>query len=202
MKWLLIGVLVLVLAACSLRKLPAPEWDTQRDAVRAATVWSFNGRMAVKSEHDAQVGGQLAMRWQQSNDISRIRLSGPLGIGAWELLWEPERVHVSDADGERAIQYTGPAAAEDFMLAELGWAFPAQSIRYWVRGLPDPAAAAQERFADDGELLGLDQHGWTIDYERYAEFDDLLLPVRITMFGRGVRLRMVIAKWKIVADTG
>jgi outer membrane lipoprotein LolB len=201
MRWPLIALLALLLNACTLRKPVAVEWDAQRDQVYEASAWSFKGRMAVKVEDDAQAGGQLSMRWQQSNEMSQIRLSGPLGVGAWELIWEPERVSVSDADGERTMLYTGPEAAEDFMRAELGWAFPAQSIRYWVRGLPDPVAAAQERTAADGELLGLDQHGWTIDYERYAKFDELYMPVRITMAGRGVRLRMVISKWTISTDT-
>jgi outer membrane lipoprotein LolB len=202
MKWLPISLLALFLTACTLRKPAEVEWGAQRDQVYAASGWSFKGRMAVKVEDDAQAGGQLSMRWQQSNDISQIRLSGPLGVGAWELIWEPERVSVSDADGERTIQYTGPEAAEDFMRAELGWAFPAQSIRYWVRGLPDPSAVAQERLAADGALLGLNQYGWAIDYERYAEFDGLFMPVRITMTGHGVRLRMVLSKWKIAADVG
>jgi outer membrane lipoprotein LolB len=201
MRWLLISLLALLLSACTLRKPVEVEWEAQRAQVYAASEWSFKGRMAVKVEDDAQAGGQLSMRWQQSDDISQIRLSGPLGVGAWQLVWEPDRVSVSDADGERTMLYTGPEAAEDFMQAELGWAFPAQSIRYWVKGLPDPAAPAQERTAADGELLGLNQHGWAIDYERYAEFDELVMPVRITLAGRGVRLRMAISKWTITTDS-
>ncbi|MCP4832944.1 MAG: outer membrane lipoprotein LolB [Gammaproteobacteria bacterium] len=202
MRLLFISLLAFFLTACTLRKPAAVEWSAHREQVHAASEWSVKGRMAVKVEDDAKAGGQLSMRWQQSKDISQIRLSGPLGVGAWELLWEPECVSVIDADGEQTIQYTGAEAAEDFMRAELGWAFPAQSIRYWVRGLPDPSAVVNERLAANGELLGFDQYGWAIVYERYAEFDGLYMPVRITMTGHGVRLRMILSHWKIAADLG
>jgi outer membrane lipoprotein LolB len=195
-------ILIVLLSACTVRQPVPTEWEAQRTLVQSTTDWNFNGRMAIKSDTDEQVGGQVSVRWQQEGDVSQIRLSGPLGAGAWELLWTPERVQVGDSSGERSIQYTGPSAAEDFMQAELGWAFPAQSIRYWVRGLAAPEAPSQASYAEDGQLLELVQHGWTISFQRYAEFDDIYMPVKIAMSGRGVRLRIVITRWDLSADIG
>jgi outer membrane lipoprotein LolB len=198
----LLLMLIVLLSACTLRQPVQTEWEAQRALVQNTSDWKFTGRMAIKSETEEQVGGQVSVRWRQEGDVSQIRLSGPLGAGAWELLWTPERIQVGDSSGERSIQYTGPSAAEDFMRAELGWAFPAQSIRYWVRALAAPEAPSQASYAEDGQLLELVQHGWTISFQRYAEFDGIYMPVKIAMSGRGVRLRIVIARWDLSADIG
>jgi outer membrane lipoprotein LolB len=195
MKWLLCFV-VLALGACTARQSDVP--DRVADA-QVLNDWSLRGRMAVKVDDDPEAGGQLSIRWEQQDEISRARLSGPMGIGAWNFVWEPARVSLADSDGERAIEYTGADAAEDFMRAELGWSFPADSVRYWVMGLPNPDAGYELRRDDDGALIGLDQHGWMIDFQRWDSFAGWYLPTRINMQGRGVRLRMVVSDWDLPA---
>ena len=193
MKWLAI-IVMLALSACAMRQSDGP--DRTADAA-VLTDWAFRGRMAVKVEDNPDASGQLSMRWEQQDQVARIRLSGPMGIGAWYLVWEPARVSLTDNDGERAIEYTGAAAAEDFMRAELGWSFPADSVRYWIMGLPDPDAAYEVRRDDRGEPTGLEQHGWTIDFQRWGSFDGWSLPTRLTMEGRGARLRMIVSDWDL-----
>jgi outer membrane lipoprotein LolB len=198
--------LLCLLAGCSLLQQEAPDWDAGRSAMLEAENWGFYGRMAVKiddaTKADARSGGQVSVRWRQTEEVSQVRLSGPLGAGAWELIWEPQQVTASDADGERVIRYTGPAAAENFMRGELGWVFPADSIRYWVRGLPAPSTAAQEEFGEDGRLAGIRQQDWEVSYERYGSFDGLSLPARMIILGRGVRLKLSISKWQIDTPQG
>ena len=206
MRQLFVLTMVFCLAGCSLRQPETPDWEAARNAMLSAESWNFYGRMAVKIDDiekaDPQSGGQVSVRWRQTADISRVRLSGPLGAGAWELVWEPDQVTASDAKGERAIRYTGPAAAENFMRNELGWVFPADSLRYWVRGLPAPLTDAQETFGEDGRLAGIRQQDWEVNYERYRDFDGLSLPARMSILGRGVRLRLSISKWQIDAPAG
>lgn len=205
MRVLIALILMALITGCTLRQPETPDWDAGRAAMLAADDWTFNGRMAVKIEdpsNDKAEGGQVSVRWRQTKLISRIRLSGPMGAGAWELVWEPQQVTASDADGERTIRYTGPAAAENFMRAELGWVFPADSIRYWVRGIPAPVTDAEEEFAADGRLTSIRQDGWEVTYDRYGKFDDLSLPARMTILGRGTRLRLVITKWQVDLPAG
>lgn len=201
MRLLLISI-VLLLTGCATRQADAPD-STASDLVGAVEAWQFKGRLAVRVEDDPDASGQLNILWQQADEISDVRLSGPFGAGAWQLRWEPERVSVVDADGERSIEYTGPDAAGEFMRRELGWAFPADGIRYWVRGLADPAGAAEVQRSSTGALQGLQQYGWDIAYDRFGEFDGLSLPTRFTIEGRGVRMRMAIGRWQFApADEG
>ena len=130
-------LLLLTLGGCSVFRGEQPDWGSGNSALLQAEQWEFSGRMAIKVE-DPQLqqefkGGQVTVRWVQQQTDSRIRLSGPLGMGAWEVFWCADQITASDAKGERSIRYSGPEAAENFMRRELGWVFPADNSRYWVR---------------------------------------------------------------------
>lgn len=155
--------------------------------------------MAFKSGEE---GGQGKLRWQQAGHTSLIRIAGPFGAGAYDLVWEPDRVSVADAEGEQSIEYQGADAAEQFLQEQLGWSFPADSTRYWVMGLLDPAAPGKELFDDQGALRGITQHGWNISYERFAEYDGLTLPTRVSMENGSASMRIVISKWSLPASDG
>ena len=202
MKRVFLICILFGLSGCTLRTPEVSDWEAQRENVSALNDWSFRGRMAVNVENDPEASGQVSVNWEQAADVSQVRLSGPMGVGAWQLLWEPERVSISDRNGEKALEYTGPQAAEDFVQQELGWAFPADSIRYWVRCLAAPdEAVAKPRWGDQGELLGFNQYGWLIECDRYGEFDGYVLPTRLRMEGRGVKLRLAVGDWRLpVAD--
>jgi outer membrane lipoprotein LolB len=74
---------------------------------------------------------------------------------------------------------------------------PLESLRYWVRGVPDPASAADERLdASAARLAGLAQGGWTVDYAAYVEDPAAgALPRRLSAVREGTRLRLVIEAW-------
>jgi outer membrane lipoprotein LolB len=129
-------------------------------------------------------------------------MAGPFGVGAYDLIWEPTRVSVADADSEQSIEYRGADAAEQFLRDQLGWSFPAGSTRYWVMGLLDPAAPGQEQFDEQGMLLGVAQHGWNISYERFVVYDGFALPTRVRMENGSASLRIVISKWSMLATDG
>jgi outer membrane lipoprotein LolB len=174
------------------------DWAARNASLSAIEQWEFTGRLAVK---DLVNGGgtQANVRWQQDAQNSRIRLSGPFGAAAHEIFWEPDRLSVVDKDGEQAIAYQGAQAAEQFLTEQLGWSFPAESTRYWLRALRDPSAAGEEVFDQNGNLTELHQHGWQISYERYLMSDGISLPSRLVMQNASARLRIVINKWHLSA---
>jgi outer membrane lipoprotein LolB len=195
----IIVLLACVSACTSLRPLSPPEWAHRQGALLAVDEWELRGRMAFKSNAE---GGQAKLRWQQAGDSSFIRLAGPFGAGAYDLIWEPGRVSVADSGGEQSLEYLGPDAAEQFLHDQLGWSFPAGSMRYWVMGLLDPAAPGDEQFDEQGALLEITQHGWSINYERFSEYDGFALPTRVSMENGSTRLRIVISKWSMLAVGG
>ena len=193
----LVAILLLsfVAAACtSVGTVGTPDWDDRRVRLAAMDAWQLRGRIAFKSGAE---GGQASLSWRQAGEVSRIRLAGPFGAGAYDLLWTPTLVSVADAGGEHALEYTGTGAAERFLQEQLGWSFPAGSVRYWVLGLLDPAAPGDALFSDAGMLTAIRQHGWDIGIDRYVDVDGLQLPARLKMTAGEASLRIAINDWQL-----
>ncbi|HLA74858.1 MAG TPA: lipoprotein insertase outer membrane protein LolB, partial [Gammaproteobacteria bacterium] len=81
---------------------------------------------------------------------------------------------------------------------------PVSGLRYWVLGLPDPAAppAAQDRELDGlGHLTRLRQSGWDIEFRRYSPVTTVDLPNKIFLTNQaaGVRLevRLAVEQWEL-----
>ena len=188
---------LLLLAGCATAPTTQPGVWQERDAqLLAQSSWDLRGRIGYEYAGD---GGQARLQWEQLNDTSLIRLSGPFGAGAYTLTWEPARVTVADAGGERSMEYLGPDAAEQFLEEQLGWLFPAGSLRFWLRGLADPAAPREASFADSGVLQELTQLGWEITYDRYSDSSGILLPRRIEVANAQVKLRIAVSNWHLSA---
>ncbi|MDP6435612.1 MAG: lipoprotein insertase outer membrane protein LolB [Gammaproteobacteria bacterium] len=187
----------LLLSACTILKtVDPPGRDQLRTTLLAANEWEFRGRIAVRSD-GGDGDGQANLRWRQSGEHSHIRISGPFGAGTYLVDWSPESIRIASADGEQSREYAGPSAAEAFLDEQIGWSFPAGSARYWMLGLVDPGQTGQEFFDAEGGLAGISQHGWQIDYMRFADVNGLALPTRIDMANRNANLRIAIARWKL-----
>jgi outer membrane lipoprotein LolB len=192
----LVCLLLGLLAGCTtVRSVSESEdWAARRAALLLMDSWSLKGRVAIKSDSD---GGQARLRWQQAGDSSRIHLAGPFGAGAYDLVWEPEFVSVTDAAGEQSVRYQGAAAGEQFLHDRLGWAFPAGSLRYWILGVLDPRASGQEHFDAAGVLADIEQHGWRVSYDRFSDHAGYVMPTRINVENDRARLRIVISEWSL-----
>lgn len=192
--WLL--VLALLLDGCALRpagKVTVTDRTQLEQRLLALDAWQARGRIAVKS---GQGGGQGDLLWEQQGEAARIRLSGPFGAGGYEIRWDAHSLGIRSRNGEFERAYTGADAMEQFLAEQIGWSFPATSIRYWLLGLADPALPVERIWGEDGALAGLHQDGWSVSYERYTWHDGLALPARLTALGPGARVRLVVDRWE------
>lgn len=198
----LAGLLSLTLLTGACVPLQTPDrvpMPADRDAqVQALDAWELRGRLAYKGLDGD--GGQASLRWSHADAVSRLRFAGPFGAGAVAMTIAPGRVTMSDAQGERELEYVGADALEDLLRAQLGWSFPAAAARYWMLGIADPAAPAARDFTAAGEPATLSQHGWLVEYQRFAEFSGVEMPVKLTMSGSHGRLRVVVTDWRLGDD--
>ncbi len=187
-------VLACLLSGCTGLQAPqpAPDWDARRLQLLEVDAWELRGRVAIKA---ASGGGNASLDWLQQGSLSRLRLAGPFGASGVEFAVAPERITFSDRTGEVALAYAGPQAAERFLDEQLGWSFPVHSARYWVLGLLDPDYNGDRLFDADGELRSLQQHGWTVVYDRFATRNGYYLPAKLEIENPRLRLRMVISDW-------
>lgn len=192
-----------LLAACATvpRQASVPaahdlSWVQRQSLLQAVQGFALEGRLAAAVEGE---GFNASLSWTQHGDRSELDLRAPLGFGAARVVRDATGLTLEGSRGER---FSGPAAGGQ-LAQRLGFEPPLDSLRWWVLGLADPAAGpAQPTLSEDGrQLQSLQQAGWRLDYSEYARFGQTpelsLLPRRLTLTREGVRLRLVVDRWRL-----
>ncbi|NCF29307.1 MAG: outer membrane lipoprotein LolB [Gammaproteobacteria bacterium] len=196
----LIGV-ALLLAACEttpeVMPVDDPErvWAEHQARLAAIDQWAAVGKLGIQSTEDSWTAG---LNWLQDRDSFTIRLSGPLGQGLMELRGSGRIVEMRTAN-DGVYRAT---TAEELMQTHAGWQVPLSGLRHWILGRPDPRARIVELALDaGGRLAELRQLDWHIRYGRYAEFDGVVLPTRLTLENTRLRAKLVVRSWRTGPDS-
>ena len=191
-------LLVPLLAGCT--TLPAPLPDSlpvsqpasaDSQSAAALTAWQLSGRVSLTHGEE---GWHAGLFWQTQADSYYLRVSGPLGQGGFQLNGDARGVVILDADGQRYV-----AQDADTLLAQVaGWQLPVMGLRYWIRGLPAPAAGQVRLSRDEsGRLQRLEQSGWVINYQRYQLVDNIFLPAKLQLAQAETTVRIIIDAWEL-----
>ena len=177
-------LLAATLAGCAVSPV-APTVAPDPDAL---TVWTASGRMALAANGE---GGSGSFDWVQDGGTTRLDLRGPLGAGAVRLILTPHSLSLSDGSG----QVLDAAAAEADLRARLGADLPWQQMRYWLLGLPAPGEPASVQDAYAAPWRVIEQGGWRLTYDSFADARGYSLPQRFTAERPSVRVRVVVDRW-------
>lgn len=169
------------------------DWADRAELLLKIPDWEADGRIAVKS---GSQGGQGRIRWVQRGGNTRIALRGPFGVGAWQIDWNEHDLVVTGKTGEVTLSDAGPDAIERFLTDQLGWSFPARSIRYWILAVADPALPSRSEYDADGWLIGLQQSDWVISYDRFVNEGDRWMPRKIVMQNENARVKLIVDQWR------
>lgn len=168
---------------------PERVWAERQAVLSTVVEWTAVGKLGLQSEQDSWSAG---LTWRQLPDSFVIRLSGPLGQGMMELSGSPGLVEMRTADDVYRAR-----SAEELMQSHAGWQVPLSGLRHWILGRPDPRAPVAELELDPaGRVASLGQLGWKILYDRYGEFDGLVLPTKLTLENARVRAKLVVRSWR------
>lgn len=196
----LIGV-TLLLAACETTPEVVPVddpervWAEHQAQLAAIDRWAAVGKLGIQSAEESWTAG---LSWLQDRDSFTIRLSGPLGQGLMELHGSAQIVEMRTAN-DGVYRAT---TAEELMQTHAGWQVPLSGLRHWILGRPDPRVRIVELALDaGGRLAELRQLDWHIRYERYAEFDGVVLPTRLTLENTRLRAKLVVRSWRTGPDS-
>jgi outer membrane lipoprotein LolB len=176
-------VVVAALAGC----VTAPKPDIPARDPSLLQNWQANGRMAVAG---ANGGGSGSFTWQQTGSTAVVQLRGPIGIGSLRLLIDDQALRIDIGDG----QILESAAAESELASRLGAVVPAQSLRYWLLGLPAPGEHA---WLQTGDTAALEQNAWRIDYQKYAVSEGVRLPAKFVAVSGPAKVRILIDRWRL-----
>lgn len=165
-------------------------WLQRRDFLRQIHDWRMEGRLALRAGSDGYNG---SLSWEQLDDDLDFRFRGPFGVGGFRIHGDSDRLRIKTTRGDEFL-LTDPEAE---MAERFGWSLPVYSMRFWMLGVSDPAAGADETVDDDGVLVELAQGGWLIRYDGYTEKYGTLLPRKIVMESGDVRIRVVADRWTV-----
>ncbi len=164
-------------------------WRAHKEEISALDAWQINGKVGIQSPGDS---GSGTLFWLQRQDYYDIRLSGPLGRGATRLTGRPGRI-VLEIAGKGRYEADSP---ESLLERELGWRLPVSHLLWWVRGLPAPDSHSQLTLDGDSHLARLQQDGWRVEYQQYAEHNGHWLPERLKIHGKDLIVTLVIKDWQ------
>ncbi len=181
--WLYLGFSLLGACAATPPK-QAATWEQRALDLQRATHWQLDGRAAAAL---GTQGWQATLSWREADNMAEVHLSGPFGIGALTLKQGPDGVSLNGAPPSDAAL----AQLED----QLGFELPLDDLRFWLLGVPDPAAASELTRNDQDRAQLITQEGWSIAYDKYMPVAGDVLPSRVVLSRDAVRVRIVIDHW-------
>lgn len=170
----------------------AERWSARTAQLSALNSWTVRGKVAYRLPDDA---GSASMLWTESPEQSRVRLSGPLGVGTTEIVSEGALLRVR-RDG---IDRLYPADAAPWLPSGALLPIPVTSIRHWLMGIPDPNKPVSEFALEDALAQSFVQEGWIIRVEKYDTEDGLTLPARLSLEApqAELTLRVIPRDWSV-----
>lgn len=151
--------------------------------------WQIKGKLGVRSDNG---NGSLSVNWQQNDNHYIIYTQAALGQGAATLRGN---------DATLVITQAGKAPVTSFVPNQLveetfGWSLPITDLKYWVRGIPNPEQNnARAQYNEAGNLIELQQYGWSLSLSRYRLIKDWALPGRIRATQGNTTLTLIIRDW-------
>lgn len=175
---------------------PAQKLNEERQAQLAGiNVWAFKGRAAVQRGNE---GWSATLHWDQNGDAYRLRIIAPLGRGTYEVLKQDQEVSLIDP-GNNVFKAASP---EQLLTENIGWNLPISDIEYWVRGLVAPGSKPTQLDVDEGGLIkDFAVSGWRVSVLEYIWQDGLAMPRKLFMNYGDMKMRLVVASWKLRHDT-
>ncbi len=174
------------LVACvTLRPALAPiPWSQRVIALQNNPSWDLSGRVAVAV---GTQGWQATLDWQQRAGLSELHLAGPLGLHAVNLKNTPAGLSIDGAP---------PSDLGVTQLQQrLGFELPLEHLKFWLLGVPDPAATFEISMNAVDRVEHLTQADWTMDYDRYLSLQGDWLPAHLVLQHAGVRVRISVDHW-------
>ncbi|ERI49902.1 lipoprotein insertase outer membrane protein LolB [Pseudomonas sp. NPDC077186] len=197
LRHLLVFSLIALLAGCAgLTSREALEgqgdpaqWQAHKRQITQLDGWQISGKIGIRAPRDS---GSATLFWLQRQDYYDIRLSGPLGGGAARLTGRPGDILLEVANRGR-YQAASPEA---LLREQLRLDLPVSNLLWWIRGLPAPDSRSRLTLDGDSHLARLEQDGWQVEYQRYAQQNGYALPERLKLYGQDLEVTLVIKDWQ------
>ncbi len=184
--------IIVLLGACASRETrPDGSWLEDRQALfDAFTHWSVSGRVGLS---DGERGGSLSFSWAAAGEEHRIFLRTLTGGKQWRLHFDQFGAVLEGSD----VGIIKGSEPDRLVENAVGWPIPVAELVYWIRGLIPPRTGIDTEFAADGTLAKAVSPPWEIEFGRYANEQNVLLPSGLEARSSPYRVRIVLRQWQL-----
>lgn len=187
-----VGFLVLALSACTVSPLKSGKaWEGHLQQVLQVRQFRAEGRLAYRQ---AKEGVNANFTWVNNADDFALKLSGPFGASAVSIEYQAGKLYLGNQQRQTLDEWSSPS---EVLFQHTGLYLPVDALSHWVTGIPVPGKEYHLTLNPQQLLQSLEQDGWIIHYTRYVQVGNILLPDRITLIQKDVRIRLVIDQWAI-----
>jgi outer membrane lipoprotein LolB len=184
---------LLLLAGCAgmaPREPTSPDWQAHRAQLESLQQWTATGKIALRTSSASE---SASLVWRQDHQSTQLHLSGPLGVNATTLESDGQLLHIHRGDEHQTLDISTPEA----VFENTGWDLPLPALAHWLKGLPAPDPDVERLGFDKqtGLLRYVRQDGWEVNYEQYAQFQGVTLPVRLQIERGETRVKVIVARW-------
>ncbi len=144
--------------------------------------WEFRGRFSVRDDADSWSAN---IHWRHQKNVDRLKMSGPLGQGAVEIVLTGGQIIIDRGEGD----FERSDDPDDLIRHHLGVFVPVESLQFWVLGLPHPG----NHFREIKE--GFIQSGWSVSIPKLMQADDQLMPHKLVVANNETKLKLIIDQW-------
>lgn len=125
--------------------------------------WQYRAKVGVITP---DLREQVNLVWQFDEQLNRIKLFGPLGVGAVKLEFDQNGATLHDNKGRVYQGRTADAVLEQVT----GWPIPVDALGYWLFALPMPDRRFEYQLNNTSQISHLKQLGWEIRYSDYRDY--------------------------------
>lgn len=150
--------------------------------------WRIRGKIGYQSKQES---GSAYVDWVQSRDSFHITLTGPLGQGTTIISGNAQGAKLES--NKEGIHYA--ESPEQLLMDHTGFALPVSDMYHWIKGMPSSSNNEKVALSPENTLQQLQQGDWQIDYTNFQPHLNNLLPTRIKIKGRALKITLVIKEW-------
>lgn len=185
-KHLLTTLALLLLAGCATRSIDRTRYPLPTEVIELKR-WELDGRIALRNGKEGFTAG---LNWVETPDSYLFELTGPLG---------ETRARLNATPGLATLELPNEPVLSspntELLLADhFGWAVPVESLKFWVRGLPD-ANSEQVQLDPEGRLQTFESRGWQVRYLEWQQANGLTLPKRLEARNDQLQLKLSLHDW-------
>ncbi len=173
--------LFLLLALTGCRQAPTPctlSLAKRTQYLQQMQAWQITGRISTTYRGENTTA---SFTWQQNNERYHIHFYSAFSTDTLTIVGD-----------DKSFKATTNADANDLALEHI----PFQHLSQWLKGNVAATDVTKKSYDRYNQLQTLQQSGWVIEYQSYANTPPVSLPEKMTLTDGTTKAKVIIKNWQ------